>query len=312
MRALIFFTILALIICSCSTHKTSISLSPEIVTNTSDTDDIAVANDGSLYGIINNNTIFTYTNNRINPFNQALGDGPGEIKHMTMMKSYGNNFYLYDKGNSRFAVYSPDYGFTEMMPVTEEVCSFTFINGMPFYTLAEGCQKNDPVIHTPDSIIDAIRFDQKDKQCVLIESGNNLIILGFDCSKPAIHIYDNEYKLIRKIKIEGRWNNTRPDPSDNNETLSPARILTDLAFYEKNSLIFTALSGEKPGLPQEIRIVHMNGTELARVTLPVKDQAGSTDVKIAPDQKKMILYVADDTHIYKVDYQMMITQKNIN
>ena len=304
MRVLIILISLCLFICACNNHNTPITLSPELVPNTYYTDDIAVTDDGDLYGIINNNTVFIYTDHGILPFNQALGSGPGEIKHITMIKTHENKLYVYDKGNSRFAVYSPERGFTETFPVTENVNSFAIINNTLCYTIAEDYQDNDPVIHTPDSVIDAIRFDQKYKQRILIENSKNNIILGFDCFKPAIYVYDVEYELMEKITLKGKWKNTTSPSS--------TPILTDLAFDDNNGLIFAALRGDKYDSASEIRIINMNGTELARVILPVNNEAKTADVRIAVDQKKMILYTVDQSSIRKVDYEAIAIQNNMN
>ena len=271
---------------SCSKTRDLALPEPEIVMDKVKADEITVMENGDLYGITNNNTIFAHIGGREYYLNQALGDGPGEFSHVTLLDSCKDRLYIYDEGNSRFSLYAPDRGFVNDIPANESVLHFSVFHETIF------CVNKYGLSIIPDSAAQTATPAEKSALPLLIHAGGDYIMLGCERPFPKIEVYGKDIGHLRTIRLKNR----------------PTH-LTDLTADEDSGLIFAAtfgISAKKRSVPQ-IRILDMAGGEKARVTLPLQKE-GTTALRIAVDKHNHTLYAADGSNIYRIDYKTVLAE----
>ena len=299
---LIFFTV------ACRTQGKAVQVQSNLFSEGNHCEGLAITEKGNLFGLHSSNTVFMVEDDgRRIYFNQSIGAKPYEISSIAAIASGENQICLYDKGNSRFSLYSYDYGYLESIPVDEKVADLKLFNGIVYYLCEDECKADRPLIRTAGKQTDEFIFLEKNKEAlpVLFDISENYVLLAYKTPSASLKIYEKrDNGTVHRIPLPGRViKGVRNSSGDKIE------VLSDLALDEEGKLIIAAfLSGETPALQKQelnpfISFMNLKGQELAMVSFPPGEHQERVELKIAVNRKESLLYVTDGANIYKIDYE---------
>jgi len=299
--SLIFFT------GACRMQGRPVQIQSSLVSEGNHCEGLAITEKGTLFGLYSSNTVFMVEDaGRRIYFNQSIGAKPYEISSIAAIASGENQICLYDKGNSRFSLYSYDYGYLESKPADEKVADLKLFNGIVYYICEDECKEDRPLIRTAGEQTEEFLFLEKNKGAlpVLFDISENYVLLAYKTPSVSLKIYERDNGTVHRIPLPGRVLKGFRDSSGDK-----IEVLSDLALDEEAKLIIAAFfSGEKPALRKQelnpfISLMNLKGQELAMVSFPPGEHQERVELKIAVNRKESLLYVTDGANIYKIDYK---------
>lgn len=293
---------------ACRTQGIPVQIQSSLVSEGDHCEGLAVTEKGSLFGLHSSNTVFMVEDDGCrNYFNQSIGRKPYEISSIAAIASGENQICLYDKGNSRFSLYSNDYGYLESKPADEKVADLKLFNGIVYYICEDECKADRPLIRTTGEQTEEFIFLEKNKEAlpVLFDISENYVLLAYKTPSVSLKIYEKrDNGTVHRIPLP-----VRVLKGLRNSSGDKIKVLSDLALDEEGKLIIAAfLSGEKPALQKQelnpfISFMNLKGQELAMVSFPPGEHQERVELKIAVNRKESLLYVTDGANIYKIDYE---------